>query len=369
MTRETSSGSYIPEIDGLRFIAISTVILFHSYTYFNVKSSLINDSDNIFFEIWTALCQNGYIGVYLFFAISGYILGKPFAEQYIQNGSNVSIKKYFFRRLTRIEPPYFIALISFFVLSLLIYDFSFKDLLYHFLAGFFYIHNLVFAEANPINGVLWSLEVEIQFYILAPLICLLYKLNKFLRWVIWTLLILIFSIISIKYDPELMGFKTIVGYFHYFLADIDASKLKINESISEIFYIFLGLAIFSFLLFTDLNTYPFLRFMYSFMIIIFYYLVLKIEFWKKIFSIPWIAVVGGMCYTIYLLHYKIISFIGSITIPFKISNSFIINYVIQILLYTFFIALGSIVFYLLIERPTMKKEWYKKFFVKRKSII
>lgn len=120
LTRETSSGSYIPEIDGLRFIAISTVILFHSYSYFNVKSNIKNDSNNIIFEIWTALCQNGYIGVYLFFAISGYILGKPFAEQYIRNGSNVSIKKYFFRRLTRIEPPYFIALIAFFILSLLI---------------------------------------------------------------------------------------------------------------------------------------------------------------------------------------------------------------------------------------------------------
>jgi peptidoglycan/LPS O-acetylase OafA/YrhL len=368
LTRETSSGHYIPEIDGLRFMAISTVILFHSYTYYNVKSGLIYDSSNVIFQIWTALCQNGYIGVYLFFAISGYILGKPFAEQHIQNAPAVSIQKYFFRRLTRIEPPYFIALIVLFIVSLFVYDYKFNDLFYHFLASFFYIHNLFFAEANPINGVLWSLEVEIQFYLLAPLICLIFKLNKLLRWVVWALLILIFSIVSIKYDPELMGFKTIAGYFQYFLsglflADVNLSSLKMRELVQKKYWKVIGFCAFLFLLFIDVNYQPFLRPIYCFVIVIFYYLVLNNLFWRKIFSIVSFTIIGGMCYSIYLLHYKIISFVGSMTIGVNLYESYFISFILQLIIYTFAILLASVIFYLIVERPTMKRSWYRKLLI------
>jgi len=52
----------------------------------------------------------GHNGVPLFFAISGFILSLPFARQGLGGGSPVSLRQYYIRRVTRIEPPYVIQL-------------------------------------------------------------------------------------------------------------------------------------------------------------------------------------------------------------------------------------------------------------------
>ena len=49
-------------------------------------------------------------GVELFFAISGFILGIPFASHYLRGVPRVNLRRYFIRRLTRLEPPYIINL-------------------------------------------------------------------------------------------------------------------------------------------------------------------------------------------------------------------------------------------------------------------
>ena len=69
-SRETSSGRFLPEIDGLLFIAISLVVLYHA---------AFHDCDRAP-AAFVAVSADGYFGVYLFFAISGFILGLPFAQ-------------------------------------------------------------------------------------------------------------------------------------------------------------------------------------------------------------------------------------------------------------------------------------------------
>src|SRR2546430_988050 len=53
-----------------------------------------------------------------------------------------------------------------------------------FLAGFFYLHTFVFRSVNPVNGALWSLEVEIIFYLLLPHIARVFSLSARPRRVI-----------------------------------------------------------------------------------------------------------------------------------------------------------------------------------------
>jgi len=48
----------------------------------------------------------------------------------------------------------------------------------HLLASFFYLHNMIFgAFPGAVNGVAWSLEIEIQFYVLVPMLALLFAIS------------------------------------------------------------------------------------------------------------------------------------------------------------------------------------------------
>jgi Predicted acyltransferases len=185
LSRVTSSGRFIPEIDGLRFVAIITVLLFH----LNALTLQSYDAQGRFPSGLGAaldlLLRSGFVGVEVFFAISGFVLGLPFALQRIRGASKVRLPRYFIRRLTRIEPTYMVNMLGLFVLKAADYywwggrsDLRPGGMLPHLFASLFYSHNFVYGKGSTINNVAWSLEVEIQFYLLAPLICSLYSVKS-----------------------------------------------------------------------------------------------------------------------------------------------------------------------------------------------
>jgi peptidoglycan/LPS O-acetylase OafA/YrhL len=97
--RITTSGIYIPEIDGLRFIAISLILMCHVGNHVAQLNFRGRDLSTRIFDL-------GNRGVELFFVISGFVLAMPFVSQYLCAGPRVSLKQYFLRRVTRLEPPY-----------------------------------------------------------------------------------------------------------------------------------------------------------------------------------------------------------------------------------------------------------------------
>jgi peptidoglycan/LPS O-acetylase OafA/YrhL len=108
LRRTTSSNSFIPEIDGLRFLAISLVVFLHTYLFIIDKTPFVLKYS--VGDYWLKLILlNGSRGVLLFFVISGFILAMPFAKHYITAGQPVSLKKFYLKRLTRLEPPYIIS--------------------------------------------------------------------------------------------------------------------------------------------------------------------------------------------------------------------------------------------------------------------
>ena len=94
ISRPSTSGGFVPEMDGLRFVAIAWVVLYHvaALRSPDVPAAL------------RAGCDSGHYGVELFFIISGFVLALPFATWRLKEGGPVVLKRYYLRRLTRLEP-------------------------------------------------------------------------------------------------------------------------------------------------------------------------------------------------------------------------------------------------------------------------
>ena len=128
---------------------------------------------------WLArLTHLGNAGVPLFFMISGFILSLPFAAHRLKGAEPVKLGAYFVRRLTRLEPPYLISLTAFLVMLRVVNGCPGGGSLPGYLSSFVYLHNLLGDDGNVINGVAWSLEIEVQFYILAPLLALVFAVRN-----------------------------------------------------------------------------------------------------------------------------------------------------------------------------------------------
>ena len=83
-------------------------------------------------------------------------------------------------------------------------------------------------------------------------------------------------------------------------------------------------------------------------IFFFYYLAL-IQKSVKFLKIPIITTIGGMCYTIYLIHYPLISIFGNPLMKINFSNHFILNTFLYSLILTFICIVASSIFFLFIE--------------------
>src|SRR4051794_4782019 len=166
-------------------------------------------------------CGNG---VNIFFFISGFILAIPFLKDYVYNQRRVSLKHYYYRRLTRIEPPYIISLTFFLLVAISIMHQPISDALKHFVASAFYVHNVIYNHISTINPVAWTLEIEVQYYLIAPLIAIaLFFKNDVVRTISLLLLfILSDSLYSMNSDffQERNLSKSLFAYSNIFIAGI-----------------------------------------------------------------------------------------------------------------------------------------------------
>jgi peptidoglycan/LPS O-acetylase OafA/YrhL len=356
--RITSSNEFIPQIDGLRFIAISAVFLFHLQGKL-IKNLVFVDEPNSY--LFQKLLLNGDFGVELFFVISGFILAMPFAKYYLGlTDRKMKLKSYFLRRLTRLEPPYFLALLGcFFIHVMLTRQMTFKEQLPHLISAFFYTHNIIFRELLPINLVTWSLEIEVQFYVLTPLLVKVFSLKALHRRLIILCAILIIPLLNNYYPLNVM---TIYSFLHFFLIGfllvdvfLTIKSIKIPTFISLPVGLFLLFAIF---FFKHPGTLV-MRYFHLTLIFLFYLLVLKENLWMKLMSNLWLTTIGGMCYTIYLFHFPIQGFAIKSVLNFPISRYYIPNFLFQLIFVGTFVLVISALFFYYIEKPCMQKDWYK----------
>ena len=373
LTRATNSKKFIPEIDGFRFLAIVPVVLMHFNTYFSKSIGrdfrLMSNQMNT----WDWFFTKGEIGVDLFFAISGFILGLPFIKAYVQKTTSPKLSNYYYRRLTRLEPPFIITLIIFYLTHIFINGESFYALFDNFIASLFYVHYFVYGKWSVINPVTWSLETEVQFYMLAPFLCALFfkKTKKiFMAFIMIILTILSFIIISNIFVETYMKLhlsKSILLYLPNFLVGFLIASLFVvkNNFLKKQLYLYdvIGLTSFYLMFVTAKeNRYLFIMFLFFLFISVF-----KGKLLNKFFRIKIIYVIGGMCYSIYLIHYAFFHFIVNFTKDILIFDEYILNFLVQaIIVFPIMFTVCSI-FYILVEKPCMDKDWPKKLVIMFKS--
>lgn len=364
--RITSSNNFIPEIDGLRFIAIITVVFLHTNT--NFKRVYADSIPSEYLNSWIdTLFKTSGIGVDIFFTISGFILGLPFAKYYLLGERKVNIKNYFIRRLTRLEPPYLISLFILFVTYTWFFGESWIELFDNLIASIFYSHFLIYGEWNSINPVTWSLETEVQFYILAPFISFLVfvKNTKLRRFLIPAAIVLLD--VTVPYiKSSLVDYnlqKSIVVYLHSFLvgfAFVDLFLFGLDKIKKSYWLDILGCISFVVIYSFHPDVVKYERLFFDMAVFTLFISVFKGKLFNYIFTREFIVVVGGMCYTIYLLHYPVLfvvmKFFSKLNITGFVPN-IIANFTVAIIA----LLAVSAVFFKLVEQPCMDKNWPTKF--------
>lgn len=366
--RITSSGKFIPEIDGLRFIAIVSVVLYHLSGFLTAKD-LNQYTDTFDYSFLKRLLSHGHLGVPLFFVISGFILGMPFAKFHIRKENPVSLKKYFLRRLTRLEPPYILIMTILLLGAVYIAKtVSLSNGIGSYLASFFYSHNFIYGRGPILNGVAWSLEVEVQFYILAPLMAYIFSVKSSSIRRMSLFFITIFFLI-LNYSIEL-PFISLINFVQYFLIGFLLADFYVSNSMifsKTKFDFLIALSFLGIIWLYDQNDFKsnsqkFIWELIQLVSIFFLYYYVLFHKIFKFLSYSFISNIGGMCYSIYLLHYPIISMFGNPLLKYSFSKYAFANILIYSLLLLFAIMAISSVFFLAIERPCMDKDWYKKIF-------
>jgi peptidoglycan/LPS O-acetylase OafA/YrhL len=367
LKRVTSGAEIIGEIDGFRFLAIFTVLIQHLHERF-VKYTTITFSQPIENSITAFVATRGFIGVYVFFMISGFILALPFAKRLLNQNPDLKLKEYFFRRLTRLEPPYIIWMTIFFIGFIILRNESFSEYFPHLLANLTYTHGLIYQGWSLINPPTWTLEVEVQFYILAPFLAFLYFSiqQKHKRRLIMVSFIVCFMIVQQLFELfRLPWYLTILAYLQYFLggflvADIYLNEWRKKNITKRILYDFLAFASLALIiLIWDWEFNFFDRIAEVCLLLILFLSVFKGRYTNLFFTNRWIIATGGMCYTIYLIHLPIAEVLMQLTSRISVTQIYEVNLLVQAAIFLPVTLVLSICGYLLFEKPFMDKRWPK----------
>lgn len=351
-----SSIKYRPEIDGLRAIAVISVIIYH-----------LNEN-------WLS---GGFLGVDIFFVISGFLITGIIITEIQQN--SFSLKQFYTRRIKRIYPAFItvMALVSFIASAIFIYNDFNKlrktiELAIAFLSNFYLGLTQGYfdlsANENPVLHI-WSLAVEEQYYLIFPLILILaYKKFREIKVLFIITLILFFillatSFVSANFYKEVLHQPNI-----YYLSNLRfpellvgsllaiyhnlSNKVQLSKQVNNILAILSTLLLFS-CLFLMNNNIAYIPGITLILPCIFTALIIHTTSQNNIIKLclsnKAIVFIGKISYSLYLYHWIFIAFAYYITGEKQINNQ-------SIAIVTVLTIIFSVLSYYLIEQPIRKSK-------------
>lgn len=351
-----SSIKYRPEIDGLRAIAVISVIIYH-----------LNEN-------WLS---GGFLGVDIFFVISGFLITGIIITEIQQN--SFSLKQFYTRRIKRIYPAFItaMALVSFIASVIFIYN-DFNQLrktielatafLSNFYLGLTQGYFDLSANENPVLHI-WSLAVEEQYYLIFPLILILaYKKFREIKALFIITLILFFILLATSFIPANFYKEVLHQPNIYYLSNLRfpellvgsllaiyhnlSNKVQLSKQVNNILAILSTLLLFS-CLFLMNNNIAYIPGITLILPCIFTALIIHTTSQNNIVKLclsnKAIVFIGKISYSLYLYHWIFIALAYYITGEKQINNQ-------SIAIVTVLTIIFSVLSYYLIEQPIRKSK-------------
>jgi peptidoglycan/LPS O-acetylase OafA/YrhL len=330
------SGTRINEIDLLRFIAAMMVVFYH-YCF---RGYAADELSVMPYPLLASVSKFGYLGVDLFFIISGFVI--------LMTAAGGSLKNFVVSRITRLFPAFWACCSITFILTLVIGAPRFSASIKQYLINMTMMSG--FVGVSSIDGSYWSLFIEMKFYFLVALVLLAGMIDRAQAFLAMWLLVSIGSIIIPKLDSIF-----ITDYSAYFIAGA-TFFLVWSKGISKT-RVALILACWCLALFRsyerlagiekhyhiDMNPYVVFLFITVFFITMTMISTKRTGFWGRK---TWLLV-GSITYPLYLLHHNIGFMIFNVAFP-KINQHVILYGTITLMLGT------SYAVHIMIERRYAK---------------
>ena len=354
----STSKNHYKALTGIRAIAAIMIFVYHNRKYWK------NDLHPEIFRF----CSELNLGVQLFFVLSGFLIAKSYGIFPAQSFKNYKI--YFFQRVMRIMPLYWLLVI--------LYSFdpafgNFNFSILHFLL----LHGFSSSHALEIISQAWSLTVEMTFYVLAPFLLIL--LEKKLSYVLYFLSALFLVSIGVGsflkiingnpyavfYPAEFVLMSTFSGQSMLFLAGILLAKYETkiaNLAISKYATIIGGLGFIVLLYIIGLfqinrtdhgsNHWQGKLLVFTVLpvciVLLFYGLMHQKSLLQKFLSSNFMVQLGNASFAFYLIHISYVN-LKLRQILFLPDRNFILLWIISFLLYYFF------------EKPFYN--WFRRIFI------
>ena len=358
-----NKSKYLPSIDSLRALAVLAVIIYH---------------------VDVNYLPGGFLGVDLFFVLSGYLISSLIIKEYRKTGS-LNLYNFYIRRARRLLPAvYFMITVGLVVMVLfneVLLRKSHLDAIFGYIysSNWWYIFHKLdyfdsFGAQSPFKH-LWSLAIEEQFYMIFPLLFLLvnrkkkskdgtYKLNKNFLYVVLGLIlvsliahILLFDINNISriyFGTDTRAFSLLVGVVGAILYPMERLHAKVTPQ-QNMLYSVVSLVSIAILITVMIYTSEYNTLLYrgGFLLVAILGLIVIISSGKqhtlmsRLLSFKPVVFIGKISYSLYLWHFPVLVLTTPVS---EIGNPNIFFVILRIVL-TFAVAIVSYVF---VETPIRK---------------
>ena len=358
-----NKSKYLPSIDSLRALAVLAVIIYH---------------------VDVNYLPGGFLGVDLFFVLSGYLISSLIIKEFRKTGT-VNLYNFYIRRARRLLPAvYFMITVGLVVMVLfneVLLRKSHLDAIFGYIysSNWWYIFHKLdyfdsFGAQSPFKH-LWSLAIEEQFYMIFPLLFLLvsrkkkskdgtYKLNKNFLYVVLGLIlvsliahILLFDINNISriyFGTDTRAFSLLVGVVGAILYPMERLHARVTPQ-QNMIYSVVSLVSIATLITVMIYTSEYNTLLYrgGFLLVAILGLIVIISSGKqhtlmsRLLSFKPIVFIGKISYSLYLWHFPVLVLTTPVS---EIGNPNIIFVILRVIL-TFILATASYVF---VETPIRK---------------
>lgn len=358
-----NKSKYLPSIDSLRALAVLAVIIYH---------------------VDVNYLPGGFLGVDLFFVLSGYLISSLIIKEYKKTGS-LNLYNFYIRRARRLLPAvYFMITVVLVVMVMfngVLLKKSHLDAIFGYIysSNWWYIFHKLdyfdsFGSQSPFKH-LWSLAIEEQFYMIFPLLFLLinrkkkdkdgfYKLNRNFLYVILGVIlvsliahIILFDINNISriyFGTDTRAFSLLVGVVGAILYPMDKLNTKITPQ-ENLVYSVVSLISIAALITIMIYTSEYNTWLYrgGFLLVAILGIIIIISSGKqhtvmaKLLSFKPVVFIGKISYSLYLWHFPVLV----LTTPVSEIGKPNIFFVVLRVILTFILAIIS---YALVETPIRK---------------